>query len=191
MYVIAGRFGRRHLVTPKGSQTRPSAARLREALFSICQNSIEGACFLDLFAGSGAIGIEALSRGAHSSVFVENHRDSMAAIRQNIQTLGLDKETRCIHGDVFSALQKLEKENCSFDIIYADPPYQTVVKGTEQFYSALLVEWIDQHKLLNSGGILFVEEAFHSAPTLSSLKNLNLKDSRRLGQACLQQYLKI
>ena len=190
MYIIAGLYRRQPLISPKGSQTRPTASRLREALFNICQQTIEGARFLDLYAGSGAMGLEALSRGAQSATFIDAHKEAIHCIKSNIAHLQVQEKTQLLRGDTFAMLKRLEEEGQIFDIIYADPPYRTPPSSTSLFYSAKIIQWLDTHTLLASGGLLFVEEDFHSQPQIEQLETLKLKDSRRMGHAALQQYRK-
>lgn len=191
MQIIGGKFGRRPLAVPKGTQTRPSASRLRESFFNICQNKIDEAFFLDLFAGSGAIGLEALSRGAKETTFIEVHRESVAIVRKNIASFQVEATCRLLPIDIFQGLNLLEREGKIFDIIYADPPYKTIPKGFEEYYSHLIVKRIDASPLLKTGGSLFIEEAHHFAPKIDNLKTLSLKSSRRIGEACLQEYIKL
>lgn len=191
MQIIGGKFGRRLLAVPKGTQTRPSASRLRESFFNICQNSIEGSSFLDLFAGSGAIGLEAISRGAKEVTFVEMHRTSASVIQKNITSFEVEPICRLLSIDVFHALKILEGEKKSFSLIYADPPYKTIPKGFEVYYSHLILHHIDTCSLLAQGGSFFLEEAFSFAPKIQELKTLSLKSSRRIGEACLQEYIKL
>lgn len=188
MFIIAGHYRRHPLITPKNHGTRPTANRLREAFFNICQPFIEGARFLDIFAGSGAMGLEALSRGAEFSVFIESHREALQCIEKNILSLQVEKQTKVLRGEAFSMLKGLEKQQQTFDIIYADPPYRTCVPHSSLFYSALLIEWVDAHALLRPEGLLFVEEDYRSLPQIHSLQTLTLLNSRRFGQAGLLQY---
>jgi 16S rRNA (guanine966-N2)-methyltransferase len=120
--VIAGRFKRRTLVTPTGLATRPTAARAREALFSVL-GALEGASVLDLYAGSGALGIEALSRGARQAVLVERERGALACIQKNIDALGIASECRALAVPV----ERLSHERLSafgpFDLVFCDPPW--------------------------------------------------------------------
>src|SRR3984885_7528700 len=92
--VVAGRFGGRSLVAPRGRATRPTSDRVREALFSILGEAVVGAGVLDLFAGSGALGIEALSRGASEATFVDSSQAAVAAVRRNLEALGVEAEVR-------------------------------------------------------------------------------------------------
>ena len=190
MHIIAGLYRRQRIVTPKGPQTRPTANRLREALFNICQHHVEGARFLDIFAGSGAMGFEALSRGAQVATFIDSHKESIHCIGSNAASLKVQNQVQILKGEVFVMLNLLQKREQAFDIIYADPPYNTTDAGAELLYSAAIIQWIDTHQLLRPGGLLFVEEDYRSEPHPENLKTLILNDSRRFGQASLQQYQK-
>jgi 16S rRNA (guanine966-N2)-methyltransferase len=120
MRVIAGEFGGRRLHTPPGGVTRPTADRVREAVFSILADHPAGALVLDLYAGSGAFGIEALSRGAQSAVFVESDPRAAVTIRRNLETLGLDGEVRRQ-----DALRFLAAAKGPFGLVFCDPPYDS------------------------------------------------------------------
>ena len=117
MRVVAGNFKGRRLATPRGSRTRPTADRVREALFSMLAD-VGGARVLDLYAGSGALGIEALSRGAASAVFVERDAQAVAAIERNLEPL--DVEASVARADVARWLTRAEGR---FDLVFCDPPY--------------------------------------------------------------------
>ena len=118
MRVIAGEFRSRHLKTLPGLDTRPTPDRLREALFNVISNEIEDEVFLDAYAGTGAVGIEALSRGASRAIFIERSRSAVEVIRQNLTSLGLLKRAEILPGRV---LQYLKHRHS--DIVFLDPPY--------------------------------------------------------------------
>ena len=118
MRIVAGEHRGRRLQAPRGRSTRPTADRVREALFSML-GDVQGARVLDLFAGSGALGIEALSRGAASVVFVERDNAAVAAIRRNLDAIGAG-ETEVIRRDVLKFLTSCAE---SFDLVFVDPPY--------------------------------------------------------------------
>lgn len=127
MRVIAGSAKRIQLKTLDGLETRPTTDRIKETLFNMIAPSMFGCVFLDLFSGSGGIGIEALSRGAKEAVFVENNPEAMACIRHNLETTKLMHKAMTITKDVMTALYRLEGEKC-FDIIFMDPPYQKALE---------------------------------------------------------------
>jgi len=122
MRVIAGSARRLLLKTPLGDNTRPTTDRIKETLFNMIQNEVPGSVFLDLFAGSGAIGIEALSRGADYAVFVENDKNALTCIEENLKHTGLNDKAGIYKQDVFVSLQSLEYKY-EFDIVFMDPPY--------------------------------------------------------------------
>ena len=121
MRIVAGRFGGRRLVVPKDARVRPTADRVREAWMSIVAGSLAGARVADLYAGSGALGLEALSRGAESVHFVELAPASLAALRANIETLGVTDTVRVHRADALRFAQRLEPG--AYDLAFADPPY--------------------------------------------------------------------
>lgn len=123
MRVIAGSARHLLLKTVEGMDTRPTTDRIKETLFNMLQYQIAGCRFLDLFSGSGAIGIEALSRGAAEAVFVEKAPRALACIRDNLKTTHLEDRALVLSMDVFGALKRLEAEQKAFDLIFMDPPY--------------------------------------------------------------------
>ncbi len=183
MRIIAGEFKNHLLMAPKGIITRPTSAKLRESVFNICQHYVEGANFLDLFAGSGAMGIEALSRGAVGAVFIDQSAEAVRCIQSNLNRLKLEEKGKVLRGDIWKALDRLVKEEKFFDIIYIDPPYKIgetldLWKRMETFLPALLAK----------GGVLFVEQAKGSVePSLPNLQSVN---SRQMGAAVLHQFQK-
>lgn len=174
--IIGGKHKRRKLISPKSTLVRPTLALTREAVFNICQHQIQGARFLDLYAGSGAMGLEALSRGASHATFVEKAGSSLSAIKQNIALLKEEAHATLIAGDVLKAIPTLIRP---FDLIYVDPPYG---KGL----GALTLDAIDRFPLLAEEGTLFIEDATLEEPPL---KRLHLKNKRRFGRATLFEYV--
>lgn len=122
MRVIAGKARRLPLRTVPGLDTRPTTDRIKETLFNILQNDIYGIRFLDIFSGSGGIGIEALSRGAKEAYFIENSRAAVACIRENLEFTKLIQDARIYPYDVMTALGRMAQEP-PFQIIFMDPPY--------------------------------------------------------------------
>lgn len=123
MRVIAGKARRIQLKTAPGMGTRPTTDRIKETLFNILQPELYSARFLDLFSGSGAIGIEALSRGCEMAVFVENNPAAVECIRDNLKCTKLSEDAVIMQKDVYAAIQQLESEGKCFDIVFMDPPY--------------------------------------------------------------------
>lgn len=121
MRVIAGRYGGRELIAPRGKATRPTSDRVREALFSILAD-VTGARVLDLFAGSGALAIEALSRGAAAATLVDSGAPAVSAIRGNLEALGLEAEV--VRQPALRFLQRARADARLYDLVFADPPYR-------------------------------------------------------------------
>lgn len=120
MRVITGSARGRRLITLEGDEVRPTTDKVKESLFNIIQFDVEGSLFLDLFAGSGQIGIEALSRGARQAVFVDKSKKSIDTVRENLKTTGLDKKASVVLSDSISFLKTRSER---YDIVFLDPPY--------------------------------------------------------------------
>jgi 16S rRNA (guanine966-N2)-methyltransferase len=127
MRIIAGLYRSRSLEAPAGLDTRPTSDRLRETLFNVLAPRIEGARFLDLFAGSGAVGLEALSRGAARVEFVERAPAALAVLKKNLARLGLTEGFR-IHGAGVGAMLRKMKAETAFDVVFLDPPYDAAAE---------------------------------------------------------------
>lgn len=157
MRVIAGTYRSRVLKSLKGQALRPTSDRLRETLFNVLGQDVAGSRFLDLFAGTGAIGIEALSRSAKEVVFVENHAPAAGLIRRNLESLGIQKGARVLATDALRGLEKLAGHHIQkaggilFDFIFLDPPYSAA-----KDYSRVL-EFLGSGDLLASAGIVIAE----------------------------------
>lgn len=192
MHIISGKFKNQKLIVPKGDIVRPTSARLRESLFNICQGYVEEALFLDVFAGSGAMGFEALSRGAKHVTFIDLAKESISAIETNGKNLGVTRQFDVWCGDALIQLEKLEKRAKQFDLIYVDPPYDafTMIANEKVTFSTLILKKINDGTLLKDGGELFIEDSKDSIPGVELLTHLKLKSSRKLGRSFLQQYIK-
>jgi 16S rRNA (guanine966-N2)-methyltransferase len=130
MRVIGGHDRGRRLRAPRGLQTRPTADRVRVTLFDVIGPAVAGARVLDLFAGTGAVGIEALSRGAARVVLVERDQSALRALRANLATLGASRAAaRVLAGDVLQLLPTVGAEEGTFDFVFIDPPYGTTLAG--------------------------------------------------------------
>lgn len=123
MKVIAGKARGTNLVTPHGRHTRPTTGRIKETLFNIIQADVKGSCFLDLYSGSGSIAIEALSRGAREAILVDNNREAVICIRENIKKTRFVDVAHVMQAEAVQALKKLNNSGMVFDIIFMDPPY--------------------------------------------------------------------
>lgn len=173
--VIAGEFKSRRLKTLPGIATRPTSDRLKEALFNLLQTRITGSRFLDCFAGSGSIGIEALSRGAGFAVFVESLPSAVKVIRQNLQALGLEPFSQydVVGQPVESGLRILGRAGKKFDIVFLDPPYA----GIELYPQVLGL--LQSQQLLAPEGIVIAEHSkFFELPG-ETLQLVKLREVRQ------------
>lgn len=145
MRVIAGTARSLRLKTPDGLDTRPTTDRIKETLFNMLQPYLGGALFVDLFSGSGGIGIEALSRGARHAYFVENEKRAISCIQENLQFTHLAGQATILKTDVLSALYGIHEKEA--DIVFMDPPYDC---GHEDRVLAVLKElpWVTEHSLI-------------------------------------------
>lgn len=123
MRVIAGQYRGKGLKGPRGTELRPTSNRLRQTLFDILGARVSGSRFLDAFAGTGAVGIEALSRGAGAVVFIESDPAACRLIRENLRICGITGGYRLLEEDVFKSLRRLAREGSRFDLAFLDPPY--------------------------------------------------------------------
>ena len=126
MRIISGKYRGLRLRTLKGGNLRPTTDQLRETIFDVLGPSIAGSTFLDAYAGTGAVGIEALSRGAKDVVFIEHHRAASQLIRENLKTLGIESGYALLTSNVLKGLERLERESERFDIVFLDPPYEEI-----------------------------------------------------------------
>lgn len=147
MRVIAGRARGTQLKTPEGMLTRPTTDRVKEAMFSIIQFDLPGASVLDLFGGTGQLGIEAISRGAKRAVFVDQRRDACQLIRENLKRAHMEQEGGVVQGDYMEYLSRCREK---FDIILLDPPYAEV-------FLENAIKKITEIDILHSSGIIIAE----------------------------------
>ena len=151
MRVIAGKFRSRVLGSLKGIAMRPTSDRLRETLFNILGATVEGATFVDLYAGTGAVGIEALSRGARKAIFVEKHAPAAALILRNLKSLGIGDEAEVVAADSLRGLERLDARRVHAQFVFLDPPYAE----TEECEKVL--EFLGQSPLVAPGGRVIAE----------------------------------
>lgn len=151
MRIISGKARGRRIDAPEGLNTRPVTDQIRESLFNMWQMDIYDSEFLDLFSGSGSMGLEAMSRGASKVVMVDNSIEATRIIKQNIVNTGLgDVKHQVCKGDVFREITRLDNNNEQFDIIYVDPPFTV----DEIFYP--LMEALGQVNILKENGVLAI-----------------------------------
>ena len=155
MRVIAGKARRLLLKTIDGLDTRPTTDRIKETLFNMLQNDIPGCRFLDLFSGSGGIGIEALSRGAETAVFVEKNQKAADCIRENLKNTHLEEQASVMVCDAVEALLRMEGKQEPFHIIFMDPPYH---QGME----LKVLQYLKTSALADEDTLLIVEEALET-----------------------------
>ncbi len=174
--IISGEWGSRRIQTPPGDGTRPTSDRAREGLFSSLALQ-GGERVLDLFAGSGALGIESLSRGAENAVFCEQDSRAAACIRTNLASLGAESQGRVIEADWTVGCGNLARDGARFDVVFVDPPWAQTAKVGEQLLDLL-------KPLLAPGAVLVVESA-SSEPMEVSLRRLREK---RYGDTLIRFY---
>ena len=183
MRIISGFAGGRRLRAPSGNKTRPTSDRVREALFSILGSPPEGCHVLDLFAGSGGLGLEALSRGAKRAVFVDRDKDALQALKRNISEVGVVTASDVHHGDALRILAKLSRAGRQFHWIFLDPPYATDL-------ATQALEALGAGSLLHSAedeGLVVVEHDKRSTPG-DGYGCLLKVQTRRYGDTCVSFY---
>lgn len=178
MRIISGVSRGSRLVTLEGTETRPTLDRVKEPLFSIIQMHIKDARVLDLFAGSGALGLEALSRGAKMAVFSDISEKAINVINQNIEKTRLGEKAIVFKSSYEEVLKQMKEEKKEFDIIFLDPPYK----------SGLLEDAVNkilEYKLLAKEGIIIVETDLEAELQKVQNVDLHIKDIRKYGRVIL------
>ena len=183
MRVIAGQFRSRVLSAPKGLDTRPTSDRLRETLFNVLSPRIEGSVFLDLYAGSGAVGIEALSRGAQEAIFVENAELALRTIRANLSALGIRGSYTLEARSVTAAIKRLALANRTANLVFLDPPYAEVT----EYESAMNLLGAECRQLL-APDALVIAEHLKKLALIESYGALNRFRSLKQGDSVLSFY---
>ena len=175
MRVVAGSAKGMKLKGPDGSDFRPTADKVKEALFSILGHRVIDARFMDLFAGSGAVGIEALSRGAASCIFVDNKKESLRLIEENLNKTMLHEGTRIINADVKKTLKNIAAENIKADLVYLDPPYNKPVLAS-------VVRSLIELSIVAENGLVIAE---HSSKNRDWSNDFNLFKQKKYGDTIL------
>ena len=177
MRIIAGTLKGRRLVTPKGASLRPTSDRVKESMFNILGAKVDGGVVLDLFAGTGNLGIEALSRGAKRVVFIENSREALMVIRRNLQECRMQEQSEVLPKDVDRAIGQLQAKGERFDLIFMDPPYEKgLIKRT--------LNRLKTEKVYHNDSVLVVEHT-RREPLPELLGSWNLIRQRRIGDTVL------
>ena len=170
MRIIAGSARSRTILTPEGLDTRPTLDRVRENLFNILNLRVRDARVLDLFAGSGALSLEAISRGAQSAVMVDNNRAAIACIQKNVAALRFDAQARVLHTDWRTAVAQLAREAAQFDLVMLDPPY--AMHSLDEVTEAL-------KPLLAEDALMVIEHEKRTMPLVAD--GYDMTDSRTYG----------
>jgi 16S rRNA (guanine(966)-N(2))-methyltransferase RsmD len=181
MRIIAGTAKGRRLRSLRGRALRPTADRVRESLFAILRERLEGARFLDLYAGAGTVGLEALSRGAAEAVFVESHRPAARLIGENATACGLADRARVLALPVERALGRLSRGGEQFDLVFLDPPYGAGEAG------AALAALARRPRLLASGGLVICQRS-RREETPGEIGPFSRKRTERFGETIVDFY---
>ncbi len=176
MRIVAGEAKGARLQVPPGREVRPTSDRVREAVFSSLGTSVRGARVLDLFGGSGALGLEAMSRGASEAVFVERSGMIRKVLETNIATLGYQKNSRVIPGNALGALRRLGSEKERFDIVFVDPPYASDL-------AQRAVEELAASDLMTPLAIIVVERT--GSKIIHYPKSLQVSTTKRYGNTAI------
>lgn len=180
MRIASGKYRGMEIETPRGSKTRPTGGRLKKSLFDILAPSLPGARVLDLFAGAGALGLEALSRGAAHVTFVERNRGASETIRKNVERLGLGEQVELLRREARSALGLLVEREETFDVVLIDPPYRSEMHAS-------LLQRIGSMSLVSPGGLVILEH-HHKTNLADSYGCLTKAREVRAGESCLSFY---
>lgn len=179
MRIISGEVGGRRIKGVSKGVLRPTTERVKEALFNILGEKVRGALVLDLYAGTGNLGLEALSRGAEEVTFVDLNQDAIQIIRENLRSLNYTKKARIYRGDALLHLKRFEKRRERFDLIFADPPYLT------KFQISNLKSQIP----LTPEGLLVLQHYKKNPPELGIVSELKKIRERRFGETVLSFYI--
>ena len=167
------------MLGPTGLTFRPTTGRVKEFIFSYLGDEVEGARILDLFSGTGSLGVEALSRGARRVVFLEQNRKHLDILTRNIETCGVQARARTVRGDVFKELGRMGDRGEVFDIILADPPFR-------ETWRERIGNVVSESNVLSEDGILIIEHEYHDSD--SGAHELRLIRQRRFGHCVVSVY---
>jgi 16S rRNA (guanine(966)-N(2))-methyltransferase RsmD len=182
MKIGSGRFRGRNIITPRGKKTRPTSGRLKKALFDIIAPDLPEARVLDLYAGAGALGLEAISRGASHATFVERGRAAAKAIADNLERLGITGQAEIVQSEVAPVLHQLAQRGELFHVILLDPPYRSDLHAT-------VLKLIDKASVLAEGGFVVIEH-HHKLALADTVGRLQKGRVVRAGESCLTFFTK-
>lgn len=174
MRIISGACRSRKLYSPPGMATRPTADRVRESIFNILAPQVSGRRVLDLFAGTGAMGLEALSRGADTAVFIDLSASALNIITRNIAACRMEERSRAIRWDIAKNLTCLSSREAAFDLVFMDPPY-------DQGLIHRALSHLIRQRILENGALIVIEHAA-SEPVPGDFAELSLTDRRKYGK---------
>lgn len=179
--IIGGTARGRKLKGPAGREFRPTTGRVKEYIFSVLSEKVVGARMLDLFSGSGSLGIEALSRSAREAWFVEHSREGVALLKKNLELCGFLDRGRIIRGDVFDTIRRLHQEDQRFDLIVADPPFQMNLHQK-------ILSCLHHFPLLASDpdGVLIIEHEAHDS--VFSMQGWQRNRQKKFGHCTVSHY---
>lgn len=171
MRIITGKARGLKLTTPKDYRVRPTSDRVKEAMFNIIASRVPGTKVLDVFAGTGNLGLEAWSRGAEAITFLDLSQDSLKLVKSNIEKARATEECTVLKGDSIEALTRLSRQGQRFDLVFSDPPYD---KGLNEKVVKKLLEY----PLLNPGGLLILEHSLEEDPLKYVPENLSVRTEK-------------
>jgi 16S rRNA (guanine966-N2)-methyltransferase len=177
MRIIGGVAKGRHIYSPLKSHIRPTSDGIKESLFNIL-HSVDGKTFIDLFAGSGNVGLEALSRGASKVVFIEKNTAMINAIKRNLRELGFHDKYEILAAEVAKGMRKLQNKGESFDFLFADPPY-------ERDFIREIFQCLGEGNLLSQDGVVIIQHSLREDVNERHMDNFMLTDQRRYGDTLL------
>ncbi len=182
--ITSGSLKGRFINGPKGDQTRPTSEKVRQSFFNSYRHLLENCSFLDLFAGTGAMGIEAYSCGASKVVLVEKHRLALQVIHQNLSLLQIENKIKVIGKDAIKAIEDLEADDHPFDLIYIDPPY------AQQKIKEEILLAIDKSSLIRQGSSIFLEENVHYVTPIEKLPyhRLSYQKTKEIGDTLIHVF---
>lgn len=183
MRVISGKKRGTKLECPGGDNVRPTTDRIKESLFNIIQNSVFNSVVLDIFSGSGALGIEALSRGAKAAYFIDNSRESIKYLQKNLAKTGFSNESNILLGNALSEIKKLSSKNIQFDLVFLDPPYK--MNLIDPVLAAL-----SESQLVHEDTLIVVEHSLDEEVP-ESIGGLTKFNERKYGKTTKISFLKL